>query len=187
MKPTGVVLVATFFSLVSAGQRSWADVVFRGGPRIGLEFHDDADLVMGADVRFSFSRSPLTINPIFDYYVDEDRTLFQLGLNALYHVPIPTELFSPYAGVGVGVTAFSYRDDVPTDDDNGSRVGLNLVGGACFDLPVVTPFVQTMVSSGEIDLVTIGGGLLFGFGGDGRSWDSCGRRLHRGGEAGPSR
>lgn len=127
-------------------------------------------MFVGADVRLSFRLSPLTINPMFDYYFDERQRLFQVGVNALYYLPIsPVE---PYVGAGVGVTAFSLKDTMPpagemvVEDDNGSRVGMNLIGGVCFDLPVVTPFVQAMLTVGEIDLLTVGGGLLFRIGGE---------------------
>jgi hypothetical protein len=174
-------IIERFVTLVlvsSAAQPAWADVGFRVGPRIGLEFHDDKNLFMGADVRLSFPLSPLTINPIFDYYFDEDRTLFQIGVNALYYPPIPPRLFDPYICAGVGVTTFSSPErGPPTIDSHGSRVGLNLVGGVCFDLPVLAPFAQAMITLGEIDLVTIGGGFLFDFGGGRHSWDTCGRRL----------
>jgi hypothetical protein len=99
----------------------------------------------------------------------------------LYYVPLPARLLDPYVGAGVGVTSFSYREGVTTTDDEGSRVGLNVIGGVCFDLPVVSPFAQAMVTVGDIDLVTIGGGLLFELGGS-RSWDHCGRRRNPGQE-----
>jgi hypothetical protein len=168
-------LVVTLL-LLGVSRSSLADVGFRLGPRIGLELHKDPDLITGADVRLSFTRSPLTINPTFDYYFDEDRTLYQVGVNALYSLPIPARVIDPYVGAGVGVNIFSYRAGVPTDDDQGTRVGLNLIGGVCLDLPVLSPFAQVMVSVGDIDLVAIGGGVLFDFVGDESSWDSCGRR-----------
>lgn len=151
-------------------------VGFRVGPRIGLEFHDDPDLFVGGDMRLSFPMSPLTINPTFDRYFDEDKSLFHLGVDALYYLPIPTGLLDPYVGPGIGVTGFSFHEGVPTTDDVGYRIGLNLVGGVCFDVPMFAPFAQVMVSIGEIDLVTSGGGILVDFGRHGRGWDTCGRR-----------
>jgi hypothetical protein len=180
-------VLVSLFLVISTAHPTWADVGFRVGPRVGLELHQDKDLFLGADVRLSFPLSPLTINPIFDYYFDEDRTLFQVGVNALYYLPIPTRRLSPYLGAGVAMTGFSFHDNalspgspVSISDDNGSRVGLNLMAGVCFDLPVLTPFAQAMITVGDIDLVTIGGGFLFGFGGGRQSWDSCGRRLDSG-------
>jgi opacity protein-like surface antigen len=136
------------------------------GPRGGLQLRGDTDPFVGADLRLTFSLSPLTINPTFDYHFDEDRTLFQFGVNALYVLPVSAPL-KPYAGVGIGLTAFAYDDSgvmmtgANQRDGQGSRVGLNLIGGVTFATPWLTPFLQTMVSLGEIDLVTIGGGVLF--------------------------
>lgn len=158
----------------SAVETAHADVGFRLGPRAGVEAHHDADLSFGADARLSFSLSPLTIAPAFDYFVDEDKTMYQIGVNALYHAPIPSRLVDAYGGVGVGVTTFSFHQGVQTNDDHGSRLGMNVLAGVCFDLPRVAPYVQVTGSLGEIDLLTISGGLLVELGGD--RWDSCGRR-----------
>ena len=71
--------------------------------------------------------------------------------------------------------------------DVGRPIGLNLIGGVCFDLPVLAPFAQATVTLGEIDRVTIGGGFLFDFGGGRQSWDPCGKRRARGADEGSSR
>lgn len=165
---------ALLFSGISAAR---AEVGLRLGPRAGLEF-ENQDWFIGADVRLSFPLSPLTINLTFDYYFAEDQTLFQIGVNALYYVPTPARLLDPYVGVGVGLTSFSLDEvmDMGATDSHGNRFGLNLIGGVCFDLPVVSPFAQVMVSVGDIDLITIGGGFQFGVSGSKR-WDSCGRRI----------
>jgi hypothetical protein len=70
----------------------------------------------------------------------------------------------------MALTAFAYDEKgmMTGDtrrDSQGSRVGLNLIGGVTLATPWLTPFVQAMVSLGEIDLVTIGGGLLIDLGG----------------------
>jgi hypothetical protein len=131
---------------------------------VGLELADDKELALGGDVRLSFSLSPLTVSLAFDYYFFQDRTLFQISANPLYYLPISTPRLSPYVGAGVGVTRFELHDAMPGVDDNGVRIGLNLIAGVRFDLPVLSPFVQAMVTVGDIDLFTIGGGFLFGSG-----------------------
>jgi opacity protein-like surface antigen len=143
-----------------------ADAGVSLGPRGGLQLRGDTDPFVGADLRLTFSLSPLTLNPTFDYHFDEDRTLFQVGVNALYALPVSAPV-KPYAGVGMGLAVFAY-DEMAMGmmtggnprDGQGSRVGLNLIGGVTFATPWLTPFVQAMVSLGEIDLVTVGGGLL---------------------------
>lgn len=156
--------------------RARADIGLRAGPRIGLERHDDMDLALGADVRLSFPMSPLTLNPTFDYFFDENRTLFQVSLNALYYLPTPIRVLDPYLGIGAGMATFAYRDDTVVADGHGSRFALNLIGGVCFDVPIAAPVIQAMVSLGEVDLITVSAGFLFGSGFDKGKWDPCGRR-----------
>ena len=147
----------------------------RIGPRAGVALRDDADPYVGVDLRLSFPQSPLTINPTFAYFFDEKTTLYQVSVNALYYLPVPIRRVEPYVGIGVDVTAFSFKDNAPGVDNNGNRVGMNLAAGACFDLPVVSPFVQVGKQIGEFDLISLGGGLVIALDGDDR-WTGCGRR-----------
>ena len=165
----GLLLVISLLGTSSGSAPARADVGVRIGPRGGLQLRGDTNPFVGADLRLTFSLSPLTLNPTFDYHFDEDRTLFQVGVNALYALPVSVSV-KPYAGVGMALTAFAYDEKVMMTgdtrrDSQGSRVGLNLIGGVTLATPWLTPFVQAMVSLGKIDLVTIGGGLLLDLGG----------------------
>jgi hypothetical protein len=162
------------------------------GARSGLQLLDDDALrnenalSVGAEARFSFELSPLIVALSFDHFFIEDRTLFQVGANALYDLPIGHSFLYPYLGAGVGVTRFALPEggNVPNgeapdgpvlltpgspgqgdaQDSNGMRLGLNLVGGLRFDhidVPVVRPFAQVMLSIGPIDLLTVVAGVLF--------------------------
>jgi hypothetical protein len=167
----GVVLVISLLGTLTVGAPARADVGVRLGPRGGLQLRGDTDPFVGADIRLTFSMSPLTLNPTFDYYFDEDRTLFQVGVNAFYALPVSTSV-KPYAGLGIGLTAYAYDEEGmmmtggARRDSQGLRVGLNVIGGVTLVTPWLTPFVQAMVSLGEIDLVTIGGGVLIDLVGD---------------------
>ena len=152
-----------------------ADPAVRIGSRGGVELGDTSDPYAGVDVRLSFPLSPLTINPTFDYVFDDKRTLYAISVNALYYLPIPVRRIDPYVGVGVNFTAFSDNQPSAEGDDNGNRLGMNLVAGACFDLPIVSPFVQVAKTIGEIDPISIGAGLVVALDGDDR-WTGCGRR-----------
>ena len=155
------------------------------GARAGIQLLDDHALrdkgapSVGAEVRLSFELSPLIVSVTFDNFFVRDRTLFQLGANVLYDLPIGASFLYPYVGIGVGVTRFEVPETngpvmamstqaspgmAPATDSNGMRIGLNLIGGVRFqhvDLPVVRPFVQVMGSVGPIELFTILGGVLF--------------------------
>jgi len=162
---------------------SWADPGVRIGSRGGVELQGGVDPYVGADLRLSFPLSPLTINPRFDYVFDEKMTLYRLSVNALYYLPVPLRRVDPYVGIGVNVTSFSFKEktpplassDSPGADDNGARLGMNLAAGACFDLPVISPFVEVVKGIGEFDPLSLSAGLLVALDGDQR-WTGCGRR-----------
>jgi opacity protein-like surface antigen len=169
-----------------------ADTGIQVGVRSGIQLLDDDALhhenalSAGAEARLSFELSPLIVALTFDHFFVEDRTLFQVGANALYDLPIGHSFLYPYLGAGLGVTRFALPEGEgtptsnaegpegpamsgparsgPINDSNGMRMGLNLAGGVRFDhvaLPVVRPFAQVMLSLGPIDLLTIVGGVLF--------------------------
>ena len=167
----GILLIG-FASAVAPAVR--ADTGVQVGGRGGIQLlddpalrHEDAPFV-GAEARFSFELSPLIVALTFDHFFVEDRTLFQIGANALYDLPIDLSFLYPYAGAGVGVARFELPEvaGVATSnaDSNGTRLGLNLVGGVRFDhvaLPVVRPFAQVAATVGPIDLLTVVSGVLF--------------------------
>ncbi len=173
-----------FLVILLVSGLSWADPGVRIGSRGGVELQGGVDPYVGADLRLSFSRSPLTINPTFDYAFDEKVTLYRLSVNALYYLPVPIRRVDPYAGIGVNVTSFSFKETTPAvassanpgADDNGTRLGMNLAAGACFDLPVISPFVEVVKGIGEFDPLSLGAGLLVALDGDER-WTGCGRRV----------
>ncbi len=151
-----------------------ADTGVQVGGRGGIQLLDYDELrhkealFVGAEARFAFELSPLIVALTFDHFFVEDRTLFQVGANALYDLPVDLSFLYPYAGAGVGVTRFTRPEvaGVATSnaDSNGTRMGLNLVGGVRFDhaaLPVARPFAQVGATVGPIDLLTVVGGVLF--------------------------
>ena len=150
-----------------------ADTGVQVGARSGIQLLDDDALrnknalSVGAEARVSFELSPMIVALTFDHFFIEDRTLFQVGANALYDLPLGHSFLYPYLGAGVGLTRFAVPETPEmgtTTDSNGMRMGLNLVGGVRFDavaLPVVRPLAQVMATLGPIDLLTIVVGVLF--------------------------
>jgi hypothetical protein len=161
------------FVVVSKPAR--ADPGIRLGARGGVELRKDVDPAAGVDLRLSFPLSPLTINPTFDYVVDQKLTVYELSVNALYYLPVPIQRLDPYVGIGANVTRFSYKETTAGVDNSGNRLGMNLTVGVCFDVPVVSPFVQAAKQVGELDPLSIAAGLLVALDGDQR-WTGCGRR-----------
>ena len=168
-------LAFALFALASAvAPAAGADTGVQVGARAGIQLLDDAKLrfdnalSVGGEARFSFELSPLIVGLTFDHFFVEDRTLFQVGANALYDLPLELSVLYPYVGIGIGATHFALPEEpgspVGGKDSNGTRLGMNLVSGIRFEhvaLPVVRPFVQGTVSLGPIDLFTIVGGVLF--------------------------
>jgi hypothetical protein len=168
------IALAMFALANAAAPAARADTGVQVGARTGVQLLDDDELrygnawSIGGEARFSFELSPLIVGLTFDHFLIEDRTLFQVGANALYDLPIGLSFLYPYVGVGVGATHFALpeKEGAPAvgRDSNGTRLGMNLLGGVRFEhveLPVVRPFAQGMVSLGPIDLFTIVGGVLF--------------------------
>ena len=168
MSPKRIALV---LALLGSGSYARADVGVEAGGRIGVDFEDDQDLFVGADLRLKFAASPLTINPTFDYFFVGGDSLYQLGANALYAPTLATPLYGPYVGIGFAVARFAKEEPagmpgqpVGGEDNEGIRGGLNLIAGMRIDLPVLKPYAQAMVSTGDIDTYTLSLGILTDFG-----------------------
>ena len=153
-----------------------ADPAVRLGARGGVELRGHADPAAGVDLRLAFPLTPLTINPTFDYVFDPSETLYEVSVNALYFLPVPSTRVDPYLGIGVNVTSFKLNQPAAAGvDDNGNRLGMNLIAGVCVDVPFVSPFAQITKQLGELDALSFGGGLVVALDGDAR-WTGCGRR-----------
>src|SRR5689334_21947400 len=99
--------------LLIASAPAWADPAVRVGAHGGVDVGDGTDPHAGVDLRLSFSRSPLTISPTFDYVFDDKMTLYKVSVNALYYLAVPLEHVNPYVGIGFDVTAFSFKESGP--------------------------------------------------------------------------
>ena len=51
----------------------------------------------------------------------------------------------------------------------------DMAAGACLEVPFVAPFIQIVKHFGELDPLSLGGGLLVALDRDDR-WSACGRR-----------
>lgn len=163
------VLAALF--LLAPVQDAQAQTAVQLGPRITLDVGDisDAfggDFAIGADVRINPASLPVKGSGAFDFYfAEEDITVFTIDLNVLYPFGIDNEVFTPYAGGGIGITRVSIDVDTGfgTFSGDDTDVGLNLVGGAEFNLESsLTPFVQGQFTvGGDADRFGITGGVLF--------------------------
>ncbi len=155
----------------STGSRTAsADVGVRVGPHGGVALDDEVDPYVGLGLWLSMPSSPLLIQPTFDYVFDEKQTLYRGGVSLLRELPLRSR-FKPYFGLGVNLSVFALREQAPGPtpepsfepapgpDDGGSRVGMNLLAGVRLELPLLSPYVQVTKGIGELDPLSIGGGI----------------------------
>jgi outer membrane protein W len=161
-----IVYVVLLVTILATGA-AHAEVGVQVGPHGGVALGSDVDPYVGLDLRLTAPSSPLTIQPTFEYVFDENQTLYHIGGNLLYEVPLAFRL-KPYFGVGVNYSTFALNepngptmtvDEEQAGDDQGHRLGMNLLAGARLDLPWVSPFLQVTKGVGEFDAFTVGAGL----------------------------
>lgn len=166
MKHLTAVVVAL---MLSVGAAKAQGITVELGPKVGFDVAGDIEeLFVGADARFRTSL-PVVLNAAFDYYFTESElTVWQLGLNALYEFGIDNEVFTPYAGAGLGITRFSVDIDTPIGDFNSSstEAGINLIGGARMEMGTVGLFGQAQLTFGDPDIIGLAAGVLFSLGGN---------------------
>lgn len=138
------------------------------GPRLLYDFGDLEEMAVGADLRVGMPAFPVLFNAAFDYYLVDDgrfaeRNVYQINLNALYEFGVDNRVFTPYAGVGLGLTRFS--QETAAGDASETETGFNVLGGAVFGFGSLRPFFQFQATLGDTEVSTVGGGLLFSLGG----------------------
>lgn len=127
------------------------------GPRVGFDVANVEELLIGADARLALDGWPVEVQSALDVYLPARGSFVTLSVNVLYRVPVDHPRVRPYVGSGLGLSFF---DDAA--GRNQSDTGLNLVGGLHFpSAAAFTPFVQTQITLGTVDLIAISGGLLF--------------------------
>lgn len=125
------------------------------GPRVGFDVANVEELLVGVDARIGHEDLDIEVQSALDVFLPENGSFTLLSANLLYLVPLDDPRFVPYAGAGAG---FSFYD---RNGQNQSDAGFNLIGGFRFPSEsAFTPFVQTQVTLGEVDLIAISGGLL---------------------------
>lgn len=146
---------------------SQAQVTVDLGPRVGFDIGGDIEeLFIGADARFGIADVPVDFGATFDYYlVESGVTFYQINLNAYYDFLMEDMPFVPYAGAGLGISRISYDlgevgEFLGQNSISDSDTGINLIGGARFNAGNVFPFAQIQLTIGDLDLFTIGGGVL---------------------------
>jgi hypothetical protein len=157
MKKT-LVMAAAMLCLVAVESASAQG--FRWGPELSLA--TDADLGLGARVEFDLNGPPLTIIGSFDYYFPGgSHDYFEFNGNLVYNFNIPSApTITPYAGGGLNIAHWS-RDTNDGEDRSDTDPGLNILGGARFDVGSVILFGEMKFTIEGGDQFVITGGVLF--------------------------
>ena len=124
------------------------------------DFGIGARIVFGGNIHFIGS---------FDYYfIGEDvldvfnTKFYEYNGNLAY--AFPTLVIRPYVGGGLGLARISFDGDQL--DDSASELGVNVLGGVRFEIPIFSPFFELRYTfySGDETLnnrFIVTGGILF--------------------------
>jgi opacity protein-like surface antigen len=151
-------IFALSFVVALASGEARAGVGVQLGPQAGITLTNDVDPYVGFGLRLSAPSSPLMLQPTFHYVFDENQTLYHVGGNLLYELPIAFRL-KPYLGVGAAFSSFALNQESTDGDGQGNRLGMSLLAGARLELPWVSPFLQITQRVGELDAFAVGGGI----------------------------
>ncbi|RMF68979.1 MAG: hypothetical protein D6743_02625 [Calditrichaeota bacterium] len=142
------------------------DLGFKGiGARLGLVDADGTDTTVffGAHVHLGELIQNLVLMPSIDYFSKNNVDIFSVNGNVRYYFPTNGNT-AFFLGGGLAIVHVSV-DRGPFRDDNKTRLGLNVLGGA--DFPLGDRFVATakLIYVTRGDQVKVMGGITYMFGG----------------------
>ena len=146
-----------------------------------LSVADDADFGLGARATFGLpTPTPLEIIATADYFFPDgaagvDINYWEINANLVYLFKISGSIVAPYAGGGLNFAHASVSTDLSglgvelpgelsTSERSDSDVGLNLLGGAKFNVGSITPFGELRFELNGGEQVVLSGGVLFRLG-----------------------
>lgn len=142
-----------------------AEAQVQFGPQVN--YADDSEFGVGARAQFALGSAFQDDSPLadlrgvvsFDLFFPDcdplDCSYFEINGNAVYPFDIQSEV-EPYVGAGLGFA----RSTV--DDLSDSELGLNVLGGANFDLGTLAAFGEIRFELTGYEQVILTFGLLFG-------------------------
>lgn len=128
--------------------------------RFGAEaaFGSDTDFGIGGRTVVNVSNSvPLDFGGSFLlFFPDGPAEYWEINANLWYPIPTTGGSTVPYVGGGLNIGHQSVSGFSDTE------LGLNLGGGARFEMANTTPFIEARFVVGGVEQFVIGGGVLFG-------------------------
>lgn len=116
---------------------------------------EEGTYFLGGQARLGLVGLPIILNPNADYFFNDldDTNVLQFNADVLVPLGPKNAVFTPYAGLGLGVTRVSFDPDTPILgnllESSETDFGVNLIGGATFGLGPVRPFAQACVTFGD--------------------------------------
>ena len=151
----------TLTLLLGLGLTQDADAQVKVGAHTGYNLDAPSEdgvaegaFVLGGEARFRVGSLPVELNPSASYHLTglENTSLWQFDANVLYPFGTANAVFTPYAGLGLGVTRISSETNLPVLGEvsrDETDYGLNLIGGATFGSGAIQPFAQAKVTFGN--------------------------------------
>jgi opacity protein-like surface antigen len=120
------VILAVLFGAGAAGAQD--EVGYRGwGPRVGATIEPD-QVHFGAHMDFGHFAEHIRFQPNVEVGVGDDLTLVALNFEGSYRFRENWDVWTPYAGGGLGINFLSF-DIEGLEDDTDTDFGLNLMAG----------------------------------------------------------
>jgi hypothetical protein len=120
-----VVLITTPDSSAQEATRTG----FRGwGPRVGLSIDPD-QFTFGAHIDFGNFAKRVRFQPNVEMGFGDNLTLFAVNGDVHFRFRENWNVWSPYAGGGLGINFWNWDDDIPGHDNTDAELGVNVVGG----------------------------------------------------------
>ncbi len=126
MRVFAVVLSIVFLGVAPAAAQD--DVGYRGwGPRLGATIDPD-QFHFGAHMDFGHFARHIRFQPNVELGIGDDLTLLAVNLEGSYRFRENWDVWTPYAGGGLGINFLSF-DGNGLGDDTETELGLNILAG----------------------------------------------------------
>lgn len=106
--------------LTKTGWRGW-------GPRVGVTMDPD-QIHFGAHLDFGNFAEHIRFQPNIEVGIGDNLTIIALNFEAAYRFQSRWDVWTPYAGGGLGVNFVSF-DSEGVEDDSDTEVGFSVLGG----------------------------------------------------------
>lgn len=113
-------VIANADPLTKTGWRGW-------GPRVGVTMDPD-QIHFGAHLDFGNFAEHIRFQPNIEVGIGDDLTIIALNFEAAYRFQSRWDVWTPYAGGGLGLNFVSF-DSEGVEDDSDTDVGFSVLGG----------------------------------------------------------